>query len=58
MKIDCSECRNCYGHKVYWGEFWCRVKEQTSNDGYVYDVHSLKSRFKKNCINFESKRRV
>lgn len=56
MKIDCSNCENCYPSEVMWGEFWCKEKEKNSKDGYVYDLHSLNKRFKKECSNFKIKK--
>ena len=51
--VDCSECKNCYMHPVAWGEYWCRIKEAKTGDGWVYESHSLKKRFKDNCEDFE-----
>ena len=53
MKIDCSKCKNCYPHEFMWGEFWCKEKEKTSDDGFVYDLHNLKGRFKEECLGFK-----
>ena len=53
--VDCSECKNCYMHPVAWGEYWCRIKEAKTGDGWVYELHSLKKRFKDNCEDFEEK---
>ena len=54
-KIDCSKCINCYPHEFIWGEFWCKEKEKTSKDGFVYDLHNLKGRFKEECLTFKNK---
>jgi len=40
-------------HPVAWGEYWCRIKEVKTGDGWVYELHSLKKRFKDNCEDFE-----
>jgi hypothetical protein len=40
--VDCSECKNCYIHPVAWGEYWCRIKEAKTGDGWVYE--SLRKR--------------
>jgi len=53
--VDCSECKNCYMHPVAWGEYWCRIKEAKTGDGWVYESHNLKKRFKDNCEDFEEK---
>lgn len=53
--VDCSECKNCYIHPVAWGEYWCRIKEAKTGDGWVYELHSLKKRFKDNCEDFIKK---
>ena len=45
--VDCSECKNCYIHPVAWGEYWCRIKEAKTGDGWVYELHSLKKKYKK-----------
>lgn len=55
MKIDCSNCTNCYPHESLWGEFWCTEKEKENSDGFVYDLHDLKARFKKECHKFNDK---
>lgn len=58
QQIDCSKCKNCYPSDMMWGEFWCKIKEKESKDGFVYDLHNLKGRLKKECSYFENKGRV
>lgn len=55
-KIDCSKCKNCYPDQVMWGEFWCEIKASKQKDGYVYDLHNLKGRFKEECRDFQPRK--
>lgn len=56
QQVDCSRCKNCYSNDVMWGEFWCKIKEKKSKDGFVYDLHNLKGRFKEECSDFKIKK--
>ena len=56
QQVDCSRCKNCYPNDVMWGEFWCKMKEKKSKDGFVYDLHNLKGRFKEECSDFKIKK--
>lgn len=54
--VDCSKCKNCYPHQDMWGEFWCEIKASKQKDGYVYDLHNLKGRFKEECRDFQPRK--
>lgn len=54
--VDCSKCKNCYPHQDMWGEFWCEIKTKKQKDGFVYDLHNLKARFKEECKGFEPRK--
>lgn len=55
-KIDCSKCKYCYPDQDMWGEFWCEIKASKQKDGYVYDLHNLKGRFKEECRDFQPRK--